>query len=401
MGSGPSWQRRHPAGRRDLGAFPSHVHANWVFTKPGRYTFNVTATAERSGKTLTSNTATYTWVVGEVETPSPKPTSTATARPTSTAPPQPTATKTPMPQPTATSSAPSPRPSRTAAPTVRPSVTQQAPAKRESASAPTPRPMRSPVLEECFPLTEAKPAPAARTVISDGHLDLGAKIEGGALKSVIKDDRSQPAKWLDPSTVTLHLGDKAKAKAPVGLEFIAAAGADVWLSAATQVPGVPWLGQNTMHETVVSDTTGPVVWELKGVKGPGKFAAFNSGMFGGGVGERVFDTVGGPRTYTVRANTHAHPNWVFDKAGHYEVTISPGGHLEIRREGERHSDAALCRRGRPQGGWRGPSRQRAQGRADRLRRALRSPTGRPGNRIARLGRVGDRGPRAAATLIGG
>lgn len=43
---------------------PGHVHANWAFTAPGTYTMTVKAVAPDGRET---NTATYRWVVGDVE----------------------------------------------------------------------------------------------------------------------------------------------------------------------------------------------------------------------------------------------------------------------------------------------------------------------------------------------
>ncbi|WP_167202501.1 choice-of-anchor M domain-containing protein [Actinomyces respiraculi] len=63
---------------------PSHVHTNWLFEKPGTYTMTVrtTGVSSETGQTVTSQPATYTWVVGETApepTPSATPSSTATA----------------------------------------------------------------------------------------------------------------------------------------------------------------------------------------------------------------------------------------------------------------------------------------------------------------------------------
>ena len=59
---------------------PSHVHANWAFTAPGTYTMTVKAVAPDGRET---NTATYRWVVGDVEEAEEE---TATATTTSAAP---------------------------------------------------------------------------------------------------------------------------------------------------------------------------------------------------------------------------------------------------------------------------------------------------------------------------
>ena len=44
---------------------PAHRHLNWAFTQPGQYTMQVTATSDG----VTSNTATYTWIVGDGQAP--------------------------------------------------------------------------------------------------------------------------------------------------------------------------------------------------------------------------------------------------------------------------------------------------------------------------------------------
>ena len=176
------------------------------------------------------------------------------------------------------------------------------------------------------------PANTARTTLTvsvgdgasgnatDGHFDLGPAIENGTLVARVKDDRSQPAQWVDPSSLTFALGDAARITAPADLGFVATPGSSVWLIPSTQIAGVPWLGLNSQREEIVTGTTGPVQFTLDAVEGPGRVAVFNAGALGSGVGEHVFD---GPGTgYTLGANTHAHQNWVFTAPGTYTLTIS-------------------------------------------------------------------------------
>lgn len=176
------------------------------------------------------------------------------------------------------------------------------------------------------------PANTARTTLTvsvgdgasgnatDGHFDLGPAIENGTLVARVKDDRSQPAQWVDPSSLTFALGDAARITAPADLGFVATPGSSVWLIPSTQIAGVPWLGLNSQREEIVTGTTGPVQFSLDAVEGPGRVAVFNAGALGSGVGEHVFD---GPGTgYTLGANTHAHQNWVFTAPGTYTLTIS-------------------------------------------------------------------------------
>lgn len=162
--------------------------------------------------------------------------------------------------------------------------------------------------------------PNANGNANEGHFDLGPRIVDGKLKLQVKDDRSQPASWVDPATLTFSLGDKATLKAPDALNFVATPGQDVWMISSTQSAGVPWLGMNSQAEEIVSKTSGEVTFTLVSVEGPGKVSVFTSGGLGGGVGEHLLQEEGS--SYTLPANTHAHQNWVFTAPGTYKLTIS-------------------------------------------------------------------------------
>ena len=162
--------------------------------------------------------------------------------------------------------------------------------------------------------------PDANGNANEGHFDLGPRIVDGKLKLQVKDDRSQPASWVDPATLTFSLGDKATLKAPDALNFVATPGQDVWMISSSQSAGVPWLGMNSQAEEIVSKTSGEVTFTLVSVEGPGKVSVFTSGGLGGGVGEHLLQEEGS--SYTLPANTHAHQNWVFTAPGTYKLTIS-------------------------------------------------------------------------------
>lgn len=123
---------------------------------------------------------------------------------------------------------------------------------------------------------------------NNGHFDLGTKVEGGRLVASLKDDRSSPANWVTPSSLVFGVGETGHTKAPKGIEFIAAPGDDIWMISSTQIQGVPWLGANTMHSSMLENTKGPVVWTLTSAQGPGAVAVFTSGNFGKAVGDFWF-----------------------------------------------------------------------------------------------------------------
>ncbi|WP_368492329.1 TIGR03773 family transporter-associated surface protein [Cutibacterium sp.] len=298
---------------------PSHVHANWVFTKPGRYQMTVDATAIRDGKTVSTGAHTYTWAVGSKAIAAANTCADSNGGTSGAAKTNKGGADKPFDDLGVVGNKPIDEvaghsgSNESAGGT----STSGSAAKKEIC-----RPVKVPTTTAATEKKAAQPAAQSASVATEGHFDWGVQLQSGKLISALKDDRSAPATWVDPSSVVMAVGDKANTTAPAGMEFIAKGGTKVWLIGATQVPGVPWLGVNTMHESVVGGTTGPVHMHLDKVTGPGKMAVFMSGTFGGGVGQRVFDNVGGPTSYTVPANTHAHPNWVFTAPGHYAVTVT-------------------------------------------------------------------------------
>lgn len=340
--------------------YAAHKHVNWLFTRAGRYTLTVQASAWTPGNTGAANaqsaTRTYTIDVADeasclaesTQAPStnqaqPAPgvgpgsvnntnnqaaqdqgEGGATGTPSAPAPVDGTTGTTGTTGATGTTSGANPAPSSGARTTSGTSGGERCVATRVT---------REATEAEAATLASSQaPANTARTTLTvsvgdgasgnatDGHFDLGPAIENGTLVARVKDDRSQPAQWVDPSSLTFALGDAARITAPADLSFVATPGSSVWLIPSTQIAGVPWLGLNSQREEIVTGTTGPVQFTLDAVEGPGRVAVFNAGALGSGVGEHVFD---GPGTgYTLGANTHAHQNWVFTAPGTYTLTIS-------------------------------------------------------------------------------
>ena len=338
--------------------YAAHKHVNWLFTRAGRYTLTVQASAWTPGNTGAANaqsaTRTYTIDVADEASclaesgsapstdqaqPAPAPgvgpgsvssnnnqatqnqaDNGATGTPSAPAP----ATNSGTTGTTGTTTGANPAPSSGAHTTSGTTGGERCVATRITREATE--------AEAATLASNSAPANTARTTLTvsvgdgasgnatDGHFDLGPAIENGTLVARVKDDRSQPAQWVDPSSLTFALGDAARITAPADLGFVATPGSSVWLIPSTQIAGVPWLGLNSQREEIVTGTTGPVQFTLDAVEGPGRVAVFNAGALGSGVGEHVFD---GPGTgYTLGANTHAHQNWVFTAPGTYTLTIT-------------------------------------------------------------------------------
>ena len=286
----------------------SHTHANWVFSQAGSYELSVQARAYRNdGSFETTRSATYLIEVGSTQGVS-------------------------MPQNSAVQSGGvlPPAVEESAAGGEEESLTRDAPQRVGSERCIATRITREASEDEVSRIRSDSETPnqAITTLnvqvgseggITDGHFDLGPAIENGQLVARIKDDRSVPAVWKDPASMTFALGEKAKIKAPEALSYAADPGQDVWMIPATQIRGVPWLGMNPQREEIVTETSGQVRFSLLDVQGPGNVAVFESGSLGAGIGTHVFDGAG--TSYTLPANTHAHQNWVFTEPGSYQLTI--------------------------------------------------------------------------------
>ena len=287
----------------------SHTHANWVFSQAGSYELSVQARAFRNdGSFETTRSATYLIEVGGTQ-----------------------GVSTPQNSSVQSSGVLPPAVEDSAVGNEEESLTRDAPQRVGTERCIPTRITREAGEDEVSRIRSDSEIPnqAITTLnvqvgseggITDGHFDLGPAIENGQLVARIKDDRSVPAVWKDPASLTFALGEKARIKAPEALSYAAAPGQDVWMIPATQIRGVPWLGMNSQREEIVTETSGQVRFSLLDVQGPGNVAVFESGSLGAGIGTHVFDGAG--TSYTLPANTHAHQNWVFTEPGSYQLTIA-------------------------------------------------------------------------------
>ena len=332
--------------------YAAHKHVNWLFTRAGRYTLTVQASAWTPGNAGAANAQsaarTYTIDVADeasclAEAGAAPSTDQAQPAP-GVGPGSVDSTNNQAAQDqgeggaTGTPSAPAPGATGTTGTTTGANPAPSSGARTTTGTTTGERCVATRITREA---TEAEaatlasnnaPANTARTTLTvsvgdgasgnatDGHFDLGPAIDNGTLVARVKDDRTQPAQWVDPSSLTFALGDAARITAPADLSFVATPGSSVWLIPSTQIAGVPWLGLNSQREEIVTGTTGGVQFTLDAVEGPGRVAVFNAGALGSGVGEHVFDGPGS--SYTLGPNTHAHQNWVFTAPGTYTLTIS-------------------------------------------------------------------------------
>ena len=273
-------------------ATPSHVHTSWLFEKPGVYTMKVKAsgTPVAGGEKVESNLGTYTFIVGDPAQQDGEAQTDAQ----------------PQPQPEAQAEAPA----KTEDPQQQAEAPKQQPSATKSSSGATQAPARAAGASQAPKLAAQK----CEFVETSDKLVVTPQI---------KDDRQVPAKWTAAESVAFALGDAAKATTNQTTGSIAA-DTDVWMISSTQVSGVPWLGLNTQHDSILEQAQGATTISLTSFSGPGTMEVFTSGNFGQAVGTHWFTGNGSiaSGSATLDYNTHVHPNWVFTKAGTYKVGIT-------------------------------------------------------------------------------
>ncbi|MDY5588983.1 MAG: TIGR03773 family transporter-associated surface protein, partial [Arcanobacterium sp.] len=268
---------------------PAHVHANWIFTAPGHYTFRVQGFADGQR----TRTATYTFAVGTTA-------ASEAARGTRLAGGRTVGTQ---------SGALTSLFGGTADLT---SLSREA---KTGAGVPLDK---TPVRGVC--LAAGNPAALPGSLATAGHFDLGPQIVNGALVAAVRDDRQQPAQWRRPSEIAFGLSEKAAIPTPKELSFLAKPGTPMWMISSVQQAGVPWLGESSQHESIISGTTGEVATTITKIQGPGQVAHFLPTALGAGVGKMLFSTAGGPSSYVIPANTHMHGVWAFTAPGEYRIS---------------------------------------------------------------------------------
>lgn len=177
-------------------------------------------------------------------------------------------------------------------------------------------------VEKCIPtkiVTRVNAAEAQRQGLVPAAGKTGATR---ALVPLIKDDRTAPAKWVSPSSLTFGISrstDLTEKQSQRDVQAKFGLPAKVYMIGQTQEAGIPWVGANTQNPTVEKQVDKAVTWRLDSVSGPGRVLVFETANFGA-IGRIWFSKPGD--THVLGLNTHVHPNWIFTAPGTYKVRIS-------------------------------------------------------------------------------
>lgn len=142
-----------------------------------------------------------------------------------------------------------------------------------------------------------------KLVIKHGHVDLATYSTGNGIGFAVQEDVTGSHVKRDPSKVVFYAGKSAK-------------DGSVWRLPQTQKNSVPWVGWSNQNLSPHK----PSKISLKSVKGPGSVRIWLQG--GLGVKAKTLMSSSGNSTYTIPANTHMHLNWDFSKSGYYTITFA-------------------------------------------------------------------------------
>ncbi|MDT0446238.1 choice-of-anchor M domain-containing protein [Streptomyces johnsoniae] len=185
-----------------------------------------------------------------------------------------------------------------------------------------------------------------RAVLTGGHLDLAARLDGGALEFHLKDG-TVPGRtvWREPNDVILHFDARHEWEIPetapgVVPEQLGRAGDTVWVDhSVTYGDGLLWPGWNT-EEVAAEAVRSPVTATFTGIDGP---EGFFLGQWrddperGTVVGIDIDSTRPEPGSVELRPGVHAHPLWFFTEEGVYRIRLEMSA---VLASGERVDDAA-------------------------------------------------------------
>lgn len=177
----------------------------------------------------------------------------------------------------------------------------------------------------------------AETLLTSGHVDIGANFEGGAWEFEVHDEDSNTA--FDPADVVLVVPLAARGPRPASSNFDflgVPVGSDVWILPQTRDPSLLFLG-------IASEETDPadfaawspgdprlpsgnfkwLRWDLVAASTPlgGQFSVFNVRSFGDPL--LWMSTYANPNdnSFFQRLGGHSHTNFAFTAAGDYLLTF--------------------------------------------------------------------------------
>jgi len=172
-----------------------------------------------------------------------------------------------------------------------------------------------------------QPVRDGKTVLTEGHIDVGPLFVKGRWTLMIHDDTRKAeglqSVWRHTEQTVLQVRDAGRLRMPKDPTYAflhAKPGAPVYVVPETQAHGVVRVGWNTQDPKVMQTIDRGATMTLTSVQGPGSLVVYlQSGSFS--KPKVLWDSTGKPNPVWLDVNTHTHANWVFTKPGVYLVQI--------------------------------------------------------------------------------
>lgn len=182
-------------------------------------------------------------------------------------------------------------------------------------------------------LADPGPAPAPREyrVLQKLHTDaVSTFLDAGALRLGTKADVPEGlGTRLKPDEIWFHLDDASQLTVPAGMDFLAPAGATVWVAPQSNPSGAQlWPGFSTESVPAGAVDGNQTTLKLVELEGPGELELFTTGGFG--QVNRLWSSDEDLDTFTI-GRTHMHANWAFTQPGTYKLIVEGSA----QRSGER------------------------------------------------------------------
>lgn len=166
----------------------------------------------------------------------------------------------------------------------------------------------------------------AQTVISSGHVDLGIAYESGNWDLHVHQEQPVEAEY-EPGEVILQVGAAAQTSIPANpnFSFLGNAGDPIWILPKSENPELLFLGIGA-EELDPADWTGNLTLSLETVAGPGRFAIWDTDLFGNPlIRMNSGDGIDASDSLEVIPGSHAHFFYGFTAPGDYSVTFEASG----------------------------------------------------------------------------
>ena len=166
-----------------------------------------------------------------------------------------------------------------------------------------------------------------KTIVSDGHGDVGAHYENGIWRwSMLRDG--------DPSDYIVGIDNDGKLQIPdlPAFSFLGNPGENVWIISQSDTQGVPFLGMSSDTPSGVFENNRLNV-HLAEIQGPGEFYMWTTS--GAGQVNILMNSANGLNEsdfINMPAPGHLHQNWGFTSPGTYTLGFQASGTLQSNSE---------------------------------------------------------------------